>query len=597
MVRRRKWLLLAIGVVSLLLTIAYLLYFTNKHAGEELARKETPANDLSWDVLRNAEYPSEFSRAKTIRLANGAYEEEIAPGSATKLKVQLVDIGAFGYLNGDRAHDAAVILVSDPGGSGTFIHLVAVLNEDGLPRPLKPVLLGDRVAIRAVAIEANKVSVRMRVRGPSDPMVRLTREVSRTYVLSGEGLALESESTEDLPSLPPEQFPYQPETVEVTPGSSPKTVDGTLKPGGIANYVLRADAGQRLSLGVNSLFRNAVLSVFGLDDSVQLVSRNEYMSTWDGIVPTSQDYAIKVITLAGNDLKYTLSIQLTSLPTPTPVRVPSPEPTRTPTPVPITSSPAGIPTLVQGNFKPVEHPLAELSPDAAQLLATRDDALGCAVVNPLQNTIYVENADQQLEMASVIKVLVMLTVIDRATQEHRYVGDDELALLWPMITESDNDSTTYLWNSIGGGAGVSRYLSSIGATGIKPYNGPYYGTSVASARAMSLVMTRLAFGDLLDDHNRKLATEMLIKVVPSQRWGIPSKAETQRGHADTVGLKNGWYEEERGWRVNSVGFIVPQATDQPSYAIACLTNLQPSLRYGIDTIERSAALIHARLHP
>ena len=46
---------------------------------------------------------------------------------------------AFGDLNGDGAADAAVIIATNSSGSGTFVALVAVLNDGGSPaQPLPP---------------------------------------------------------------------------------------------------------------------------------------------------------------------------------------------------------------------------------------------------------------------------------------------------------------------------------------------------------------------------------------------------------------------------------------------------------------------------
>ncbi|MDO8670962.1 MAG: hypothetical protein Q7O66_05970 [Dehalococcoidia bacterium] len=375
-----------------------------------------------------------------------------------------------------------------------------------------------------------------------------------------------------------------------------------MKPGGIADYVVRAAAGQRLSITLRSQFSNAILSVFGLSDEAQLVSRSEYVTNWSGTAPASQDYAVKVITLAGYDLSYSLSIQLLPAePTPTPAVTasPVPKPTSSPTPVPSSSLPSAsdVPILVRGDLRLSERPLADLSPDAARFLQSRAADWGVAVVVPGTMTVYVANPDQKLETASVVKVLIMLTVFDQAKQEHRNVGEDELELMWPMITESDNDSATFLWNLIGGGARIKTYLYGIGILDIDPYMGPFYGTTVASARAVATILARTAFGDLLEGTDRKDAVQMLLEVVRSQRWGVPSGAETGSGHRDRVGLKNGWYPEERGWRVNSTGFFVSPSANQPAYALAVMTNRQSEFRYGVDTIEGVASRIHSALHP
>jgi hypothetical protein len=214
-----------------------------------------------------------------------------------------------------------------------------------------------------------------------------------------------------------------------------------------------------------------------------------------------------------------------------------------------------------------ERALAEVSSEASQFLESRAPKWGVAVILPYERVVYVANADEPMETASVVKVFIMLTLLDRALLEGRFVDEDEVELLVPMITESDNDSTTQIWNMIGGGRSVKSYLSRIGVAGVEPYNGPYWGTSLASARAVALVFAKLAFGDILDEPSRAFALELLRRVVQAQRWGISAGAEGRGSDGDIVALKNGWYPAEQGWRVNSAGIITPRDVNEPGYAI------------------------------
>jgi hypothetical protein len=76
---------------------------------------------------------------------------------------------------------------------------------------------------------------------------------------------------------------------------------------------------------------------------------------------------------------------------------------------------------------------------------------------------------------------------------------------------------------------------------------------------------------------------MLQSVIAEQRWGIPAGADSSG--SEIVGVKDGWYPDDAGWRVNSVGFISPLSSGEEPYAIAVMTNLQTSQEYGIVTIE------------
>jgi basic membrane protein A len=108
---------------------------------------------LTPDMLANLSYPSEYTADGTAPLTDGAYEEAAAPGSATVTTVQLSDMLAFGDLDADGVDDAAVVLISDPGGSGRFYDLVAVLDRNGKAFPVASAFLGDRIEINTVTIE------------------------------------------------------------------------------------------------------------------------------------------------------------------------------------------------------------------------------------------------------------------------------------------------------------------------------------------------------------------------------------------------------------------------------------------------------------
>jgi heat shock protein HslJ len=137
-------------------------------------------------VLANVEYQSQFTASGTAPLQDGEYREQAAPGSATETVVMLTDYVAYGDLNGQQA--AAVILVTDPGGSGTFYDLAVVVEKNGQPANIATTLLGDRVQINSVTIEGNEIIVDMVQQGPDDPMCCPTQHVVKTYSLEGNEL-------------------------------------------------------------------------------------------------------------------------------------------------------------------------------------------------------------------------------------------------------------------------------------------------------------------------------------------------------------------------------------------------------------------------
>ena len=61
-----------------------------------------PPPPLTVDMLKNAEYHSEWPAEGVAKLTDGEYEEEIVPGAASKLAIAVYpDMYAFGDLNGE----------------------------------------------------------------------------------------------------------------------------------------------------------------------------------------------------------------------------------------------------------------------------------------------------------------------------------------------------------------------------------------------------------------------------------------------------------------------------------------------------------------
>lgn len=127
------------------------------------------AGNLTLAALRNATYNVEYTADGTAPLTNGEYREPAAPGSATETVVRLGDQVAYGDLTGDGQDEAVALLISDPGGSGTFYDLVVVADVDGTPTQIGSVFLGDRIIVKSLAVEDGLVGLVMFTQGPNDP--------------------------------------------------------------------------------------------------------------------------------------------------------------------------------------------------------------------------------------------------------------------------------------------------------------------------------------------------------------------------------------------------------------------------------------------
>ena len=106
----------------------------------------------------------------TVALVNGRAEREAAPGSATKVVATLADPRASGDVDGDGRPDTVVILIYQPGGSGTFFYVAALLNVRGGVTTTPAVLLGDRIKVTGVKLDGRTIVVDVLDRTAGQPL-------------------------------------------------------------------------------------------------------------------------------------------------------------------------------------------------------------------------------------------------------------------------------------------------------------------------------------------------------------------------------------------------------------------------------------------
>lgn len=137
------------------------------------------------EELRRADYAIDTTANGRAPLKEGVYEEPVA-SSSTRSSVRLGPVPAFGDLDGDGVEDAAVSLLAQPGGSGSFTYVSAVLNANGAASPAGSLLIGDRITLQSMRIVDGKIDVTWLDRKPGEPMSTTpANKVSRTFVVQG----------------------------------------------------------------------------------------------------------------------------------------------------------------------------------------------------------------------------------------------------------------------------------------------------------------------------------------------------------------------------------------------------------------------------
>jgi len=191
--------------------------------------------------------------------------------------------------------------------------------------------------------------------------------------------------------------------------------------------------------------------------------------------------------------------------------------------------------------------------------------------------------------ASVVKVTILGALLRKAEEQHRHLTATEASEARLMITRSDNDAATALWNDVGH-TFMQHFLKLAGMRQTRLNHA--WGLTLITAHDEMLLLGLLSFKNtVLDDPSRSYALNLMAHVTASQRWGVPAGAPA----SVTVHVKNGWLPYPGTvWEINSIGTFT---TSRRTYMIVMLTYGNPSMAYGVNTIENAATVIHALLNP
>jgi hypothetical protein len=188
--------------------------------------------------------------------------------------------------------------------------------------------------------------------------------------------------------------------------------------------------------------------------------------------------------------------------------------------------------------------------------------------------------------ASAIKVTIISALLVKVGGPTK-LTKQQRSLAWLMITESDNDAATALWNEVGL-HGMQAFLNKAGMRHTE-LNYAWGLTRITPQDELRLLDVLANPRRVLGTRSREYVLYLMAHVIAAQRWGVPAGAP--RGV--TVHVKNGWlpYPDTNGddWHVNSLGVFTGKNVN---YQIVILTGGTQSEAYGIDTIQAAAKVIN-----
>ena len=165
-------------------------FYQGKCAPGSSRATSASSSNLTEAVLKNTRY--ELPDLKTVQLVDGKFESKYGEGASQVNRGELTRM-ALGDLNGDGAQDGVVILSVNTGGSGVFVYMLVVVNQNGAPLQVAAELLGDRVNVQNLVVKEGQIVLNALGFAPGDPMCCPTQSVIRTYRLQGDTLQVVSE--------------------------------------------------------------------------------------------------------------------------------------------------------------------------------------------------------------------------------------------------------------------------------------------------------------------------------------------------------------------------------------------------------------------
>ncbi|HEY2769741.1 MAG TPA: serine hydrolase [Solirubrobacteraceae bacterium] len=177
--------------------------------------------------------------------------------------------------------------------------------------------------------------------------------------------------------------------------------------------------------------------------------------------------------------------------------------------------------------------------------------------------------------ASVVKAMLLVAYLRRLHAEgHHRIDAHSNGFLYPMINVSDNDAATTTWSIVGAsglyGVAHAAHMTDFSVDGFW-----------ADAQISPADQARFFFGmdALIPPEFRGYARFLLSTIVDYESWGIPAVARP-RGYR--VYFKGGWRGTDLGQLVHQVARVEGHGR---TFAIAVMTDGDPSMGYGIDTIQ------------
>jgi hypothetical protein len=235
---------------------------------------------------------------------------------------------------------------------------------------------------------------------------------------------------------------------------------------------------------------------------------------------------------------------------------------------------------------------ARVSADILAGLRGRDGTHAVSVYDRVTGVYCLYNGSQHFDSASIVKAIILAALMRWHQETKTPLSSWEQGEATLMITQSDNDAATALWNELGM-SNLQHFLNlaKMGETQLGQ-DGLWGLTQVTAHDEMLLLELLTAPNPVLDAHSRSYELGLMAQVVSWEAWGV--KAGTPSGV--TWHVKNGWLPDATGWHINSIGAFTGHGKDYMMAVLSVNANSDDDEQYGINTIEGLARRVQHDLN-
>jgi Beta-lactamase enzyme family len=235
---------------------------------------------------------------------------------------------------------------------------------------------------------------------------------------------------------------------------------------------------------------------------------------------------------------------------------------------------------------------AQLSADIKQGLSGRNGVHAVSVYDRVTGVSCLYNGSQHFDSASIVKAIIMAALLRWHQETGTPLSAWEKDEATEMITQSDNDAATDLWDELGMD-NLQDFLNLAGMSETELGQGGDWGlTQVTAHDEMLLLKLLTAPNSVLDAYSRSYQLGLMSQVTSWESWGVT--AGTPSGV--TWHVKNGWLPDATGWHINSIGTFSGSGKDYMIAVLSDNTDMNDDEQYGINTIEDVARRVQRDLN-